>query len=290
MQPDRYRPLSVALPDVPGRSLGGAEWEGSGFPLLGVQGLTSNHRMWDLLARRVPDHRLVSVDARGRASGYGIPAPDSLTTHADDLVRLLDGSGIERAVVVGHSMGGFIALRLASRHPDRVAGLLLLDGGPPVRLPGLLKSPRAVRFTFNRALPKSKPYESFDAYWAFATKRAETYKQLDDDFVEWGFGIDLAGPAGALVPQHDRPTLLADAVECFTAPWRAAALRDLTVPTTILLAGHGAAHGEKPLYRQLPDAGDLSATTTVERLPNADHVETVWDPRTVAAIEALVPA
>ena len=287
--PARYSPLSVALPDVPGRALLGGDWAGSGFPLLGVQGLGSNHRLWELLARVVPEHRLVSVDARGRASGFGIPSPVGLTTQADDLVRVLDEAGIDKALVVGHSMGGFVSLRFATRHPDRVAGLLLLDGGPPVKLPGPLSSPWAVRFAFNRQLPKSKPYESFAAYWAFATKRASTYEELDPAFVEWAFGIDLAGPAGALIPQQDRPMLLSDAVECFTAGWRAEALRSVAAPTQLLLAGHGAAHGKKPLYKQAPAAAALSPSITVDRLDDCDHLEVVWADRTAKAIEQLTP-
>jgi pimeloyl-ACP methyl ester carboxylesterase len=290
MEPARYRPLSVPLADVPGRSLGGGDWEGAGYPLLGVPGLGSNHRVWELLAREMPDHRLVSVDARGRATSFGIPSPHGITTHADDLVHVLDAARIDKAVVVGHSMGGFVGLRFAQRHPDRVAGLLLLDGGPPVKLPGLLSSPRMIRSTFNRALPKSKPYASLAEYWAKATKRAATYTTFDDAFVDWAFSIDLAGPPGALLPQQDRPMLIDDAVECFTADWRAEALRTLSVPTTLLLAEFGASHAKKPLYRQLPAPEALSPTTRVERLSGTDHVEVVWDPRTVEAIAALVPA
>jgi hypothetical protein len=143
---------------------------------------------------------------------------------------------------------------------------------------------------FNKSLPKSKPYASFEEYWSFATKRAGTYEELDPEFVAWGFGIDLAGPPGALIPQQDRPLLLSDAVECFTAGWRAEALRSVAVPCRVLLAEHGAAHGKKPLYKRLPTADELSPTTTVERLSGTDHLEVVWDPRTVAAITALVPA
>lgn len=60
--------------------------------------------------------------------GYGRSAPlaqvdfDSL---ADALAALLDAAGLARAVLVGHSMGGMLALQVAARHPDRVAGLVL---------------------------------------------------------------------------------------------------------------------------------------------------------------------
>ncbi|HWM74665.1 MAG TPA: alpha/beta hydrolase [Nocardioides sp.] len=286
----RYRPITVPLPDVPGAALGGGEWAGDGFPVLAIPGLGSNHRAMELFARVVPDHQIVAVDARGRASGAGIPSPNGLTTHADDLVAVLDATGVDKAVVVGHSMGGFVGLRFAQRHPDRVQGLLLVDGGPPVVLPGILRSARAVRFTFNLRLPKDRTYEDFADYWAKASKRAASYEELDDEFVRWGFEIDLAGEPGALRPRADRSMLLDDAAECFTAAWRAQALREIEVPCRILLCEWGAAKGKKPLYRKDPDPSTLSPTITVERLAGTDHLQALWHPTTVAAVSAFVPA
>src|SRR3989442_285573 len=86
--------------------------------------------MADALA---PRHRLVAYDLRGRgdsdkpASGY------SLATHGDDLRGLLDHLGLERATLMGHSLGAHIAVRFAARHPERVARLVLFDGGLDVR-------------------------------------------------------------------------------------------------------------------------------------------------------------
>src|SRR2546423_2291832 len=59
--------------------------------------------------------------------GYGRnerPAA-GLADNADDLVRQLDHLGVERAIVAGHSWGGGVALAMAERHPERVAGLVL---------------------------------------------------------------------------------------------------------------------------------------------------------------------
>ncbi|MFD0565319.1 alpha/beta fold hydrolase [Kitasatospora saccharophila] len=53
--------------------------------------------------------------------------PPSLDTAADDLADLLDGLGVERAVLGGLSMGGYVAMAFARRHPERLAGLVLAD-------------------------------------------------------------------------------------------------------------------------------------------------------------------
>ena len=101
-------------------------------PLVCLHGITAQHRAFNGLARNlVPAYSLAAVDLRGRGdsekpeSGYG------LDTHASDAIRTLDHLGLETTVLVGHSMGGFVALQTALRHPDRVRALVLLDGGWP---------------------------------------------------------------------------------------------------------------------------------------------------------------
>ena len=56
-----------------------------------------------------------------------------MNRHVADVIGLLDSAGIARTVLVGHSMGAFLAVSVAVAHPDRVAGVVLVDGGvPPV--------------------------------------------------------------------------------------------------------------------------------------------------------------
>jgi pimeloyl-ACP methyl ester carboxylesterase len=281
----RYQPIDVPLPE--GGILGGAEWAGTGVPVLAVQGLGSNHRVFDLLAKVMPDRRIISVDARGRASGAKIPSPNGITTQADDLAAVLDHLGIDKAVVVGHSMGGFVSLRFAQRHPERVAGLVLVDGGPPVALPGPLKFGWAIRFAFNKKLPKKQTYASFDEFWKQMLNRAGAYDNLDPEFIKWGFEIDVEDVPGGVAPVANRDMMLTDAIECFTAPWRDQALKEVSVPTRLLLAEFGEDKTKKPLYRKEPAASALSPTVTVTRIKGTDHLDMLWHPDTVAAIESL---
>lgn len=73
-------------------------------------------------------YRCIVWDERGhgRTAGESI-APFSYYDSADDLVALLDHLGIESAVLAGMSQGGYLSLRAALRHPDRVRGLILID-------------------------------------------------------------------------------------------------------------------------------------------------------------------
>lgn len=87
--------------------------------------------MFDPIRAGVAAHAdLLTPDLRGFGSGpaLGDPSPDpDLALLADDVVSALDDQGIERAIVGGVSMGGYVALAVLRAYPDRVAGLVLVD-------------------------------------------------------------------------------------------------------------------------------------------------------------------
>jgi pimeloyl-ACP methyl ester carboxylesterase len=99
-----------------------------------VHGLAGQlcHFTYAIVDELATQYRVVAVDRPG--SGYSVRAPGAsaaLGAQADVLAALIDELGLGRPLVVGHSLGGAVALALAQRHPDHVAGLLLLTH--PVR-------------------------------------------------------------------------------------------------------------------------------------------------------------
>lgn len=102
-------------------------------PVLAIHGINDTHMAWGVVAQHLTGARLIAPDLRGRGRSSDLPGPWGLRQHAEDALRILDAAEIERAVIAGHSMGGPVALFLAEQHPDRVQGLVLLDGGlePP---------------------------------------------------------------------------------------------------------------------------------------------------------------
>lgn len=94
-----------------------------GFPLHGG--------MWrDQHTALAHDYRVLAPDLRGYGRSTLGDWPDDATTlgrYADDLAALLDAAGLESAVVVGFSMGGYIALEMLRRCPERVAALVMMD-------------------------------------------------------------------------------------------------------------------------------------------------------------------
>lgn len=96
-------------------------------PLLFLHGWTASadlnwYGTFECFAGR---RRVIAVDHRGHGRGMRSPDPFLLVDCADDAAAVLDVLGVERAVVVGYSMGGPISLLMAQRHPDKIAGLVL---------------------------------------------------------------------------------------------------------------------------------------------------------------------
>jgi pimeloyl-ACP methyl ester carboxylesterase len=115
-----------------GVALEGDVWAGgAGTPFLLVHGLSSNRRTWERVAARLHalGHPVASVDLRGHGRSDKPDAGYDFATMGDDLLRVLDAAGFETAVLVGQSTGGNIVVDLAARAPERVAGVVGIDGG-----------------------------------------------------------------------------------------------------------------------------------------------------------------
>lgn len=92
-----------------------------------IHALGSDHTEWDAVCARLGSrHRILAVDLPGHGA---TPADDSVhvRTIADQLLRTLEERGVKRAVLVGHSYGGLVALALAAEHPERVEGVVVVD-------------------------------------------------------------------------------------------------------------------------------------------------------------------
>lgn len=99
---------------------------GEGDPLVLVHGLGGAAANWLALAPLLlPGRRLIVPELPGHGGSSPLPAAPSLSPYADRLGLLLDHEGAAPAAVVGHSLGGAVALRLALRRPEAVSALVL---------------------------------------------------------------------------------------------------------------------------------------------------------------------
>lgn len=186
--------------DVPmrGGDLRVGRWAGVGTPVLAVHGVTANHRSWPLVADRV-GAPVLAPDLRGRGRSGDLPGPAGMDAHVEDLVAVLDAAGVDRAVLVGHSMGGFVVAALAEAAPERVAGVVLVDGGLPFPAPP----------------PGVTPDEVISATIGPAAERlGRTFTSIEDYLDYWRDHPALAPSWSSTVEDYLAYDLVGDPPEC----------------------------------------------------------------------------
>ncbi len=99
-----------------------------GLPVVFIHGFPFNHTMWEPQMKALPNSlRAIGYDVRGHGESDVGDGHYTIEFFVDDLIALLDHLVIEKAVLCGLSMGGYIALRAIERHPERVRALVLCD-------------------------------------------------------------------------------------------------------------------------------------------------------------------
>lgn len=104
------------------------EGTSSGLPLIFIHGFPFNKEMWTSQLTALSDnHRCIAYDVRGHGGSEAGAAQFGIPQFADDLFSIMDTLKIEKAIVVGLSMGGYIALHAVEKNATRLAGLILCD-------------------------------------------------------------------------------------------------------------------------------------------------------------------
>lgn len=197
---------------------------GAGEPLVLVMGLGADHLAWGfqfpVLAER---YRVIAFDNRGAGQTDTPDHPYTTRMMAEDTVGLMDALGIERAHVLGVSMGGMIAQEMALNHPARVRSLQLhcTLGRPDAYLQAQLSVGRIQRRTLTHEEAMRAGY-----LWLFAPA---TYNERPE-FVEMILQNALANPHPMSLTGFERQC---DAVQAHDALDRVAAIR---CPTLVSVA------------------------------------------------------
>ena len=134
-------PTSRRIPASDGLSLHVLEWSREGTPLVFVHGFGNDAHIWDDAAPAVADYyRTVAIDLRGHGDSDRDPeCRYDYDFHVADLEAVLAHLAIDRFVLVGHSLGGRIGTLFAGRHPDRMAGLVIVDSAPELDVRGTVR-------------------------------------------------------------------------------------------------------------------------------------------------------
>ena len=102
------------------------EENGQGTPLLLIHGFPHDHTLWEPQLAELSDAaRVIAPDLRGFGLVEEVPHVMTMDDYAADIKALLDRLGIEKAVIGGLSMGGYVALAFAASYPEALRGLIL---------------------------------------------------------------------------------------------------------------------------------------------------------------------
>ncbi|KUJ38491.1 Tropinesterase [Streptomyces sp. MBT84] len=260
-----YRRMSVPMTDG---ELTVGLWGSGSRAVLAVHGVTSSHQAWRLVAERLPeDTLLIAPDLRGRGDSSALPGPYGMARHADDCAAVLDALGCADAVVAGHSMGGFVALVLADRHPQRVQRLILVDGGPPLPLPpgetpeeqlAAVIGPAAARLTM-----RFNDREAYRDHWRAHPAFAD-WSPAVEAYVDY----DLTGDPGELRSKASADAVRDDSVDLYTGGAAAGAWARLRHEVQFLRAEFGMLGALPGLYQ---DPAPIAARMPVRTVDGSNH-------------------
>jgi pimeloyl-ACP methyl ester carboxylesterase len=171
-----------------------AVWEGKGKEILCVHGITANSRFWDCMASALaPHHRVIAMDLRGRGLSEKPPTGYSIKHHCKDIAALMDDQGLERPVVMGHSLGAFISLVFAAQYPERVDRLILVDGGGKLSEDQMAKVFAGIKPSLDRL---GKIFPSFETY--LSLMKQAPYLQPWNLYMETYFRYEIEEVQGGI--------------------------------------------------------------------------------------------
>jgi lipase len=261
---------------------------GTGPTVLALAGLGSSGWAWEALAETLPDIDLYAVSLRGRGGSHLSTGAPGLAGHAADVAAVAAELDLYDVVVVGHSMGAYLALVVAQAMPERIKHLVLVDGGIRPALPFFMTA-GLTRLIFGSQLKKGAgPFADVEA----VLKKARIAPMLASrpdlrPLLVRMLEHELGGRPGAYVARTDVDRCVADAADTLHGPAAETALAALTVPAYVLLAENTRKEGQKPFISDKAVAAAVARQPLlqVRRLPG-NHVTVVFAPEVAEAVLA----
>jgi lipase len=256
-------------------------------PVVCLHGITAQHRAFNAAARYLgPSLGLVGVDLRGRGDSDKPESGYSLEAHAADVVRVLDHLGLQSAVLAGHSMGAFVALKTALLFPERVRALVLLDGGwprvessPTEMTGGEKQEASALEEGLARAFKRlDMTFESPEAYLDFwFPDQNLRMEDLPPDLADY-YLYDLGEIENGYNPKASRVAAEEDSPSVSSTSPTAEEMRGVACPVALVRASQGFFPGSDPLISD--ETRDVMAESLDIRteilLEGANHYTMLW--------------
>jgi lipase len=266
-------------------------WPGRDAPIVALHGLTASHLNFIGIAERLRGRCAVfAPDLRGRGDSDKPAGPYGMAQHARDVAAAMRAIHLGSSIVMGHSMGAFVATALAQQEPGLVSGLVLIDGGyisdTPARVaPNQSLSPALAE----RIAQLRRTYPSRQAYREFWRSQPHFPPGEWSRWVEDLLDYEVGGES-VVEPKASEVAVRADLGEVLKREAVVERLRSIRVPTLLLRAESGFTPGEAPLF---PDAAAAEMRTFVpkvedHKLDGTTHYTIVLGERAATRIADLV--
>jgi pimeloyl-ACP methyl ester carboxylesterase len=236
-----------------GITMAWGHWPGVGPTVVGLHGVTASYANFVGVAQTLAGRRpLLALDLRGRGdTDKPEQGPFGMAQHAHDVAAAMRAFGLDDAVVVGHSMGAFVAAALAAAHPELVRGVVLVDGGLPLEPPPGVEPQQMLDVALAPQMARLRAtFPSYDAYLDFWRGLPPFEGDRWNGWVEAYLRYDLGGTEPELRPKASETAVRGDFLDTLHAGRLRENLRRIQVPTLLLRATEGFNPGTSPL---LPD-------------------------------------
>lgn len=187
--------------------------------ILCMPGLTRNAADFDFICQHLSgNYRLLAVDQRGRGLSAWDPQPENYNpaTYVADMFALLDAVALPSVIVLGTSLGGFMAMLMAAMQPQKIDALILNDVGPEIDPRGLARIQSYVGAhpsanTWDEAVARTRALQASelpglgDDDWRTITRAL--YRESPAGKLELAYDPAIAGPVDSAKPAIALPTL-----------------------------------------------------------------------------------
>jgi pimeloyl-ACP methyl ester carboxylesterase len=235
--------------------------QGAGGPVVLLHGFPLSRLMWrsQLTALAKAGFRVICPDLPGFGESPPAAGPVTMSGYADAVIDLLDHLGIERAVVGGMSMGGYVLLNLVERYPERLVGAMFMVTRASADDPAAKEKRTLLAAEVNGGNHQLVP-ETF-ATVLFAPGTSQTRPELIAEVRQWMESVSPSATAKALLAMRDRADYIAKLAGFKLPALVVGAEQDLAVPP----------EHSRILAEGLPDA-------RLCLIPNAGHMANLEQP------------
>lgn len=260
--------------------------------ILAIHGITSNHLAWQHFAAHAVKSGYVvyAPDLRGRAASNKLQAPFGMKTHAADMKAVIDQLELIAPVVIGHSMGGFVAIALNQFYPNVVSKVVLIDGGLPLALPPGMTVEQVLPLVLGPALARlAMKFESKDAYVDYWRAHPAFATGITPEMVNY-IQHDLVGTAPELSPSTNPDCVNEDSIDLWSSDLINNALIELNQDVVLLRAVRGLQNEPTGLYPEalLADLAVKYPRVKITTIADTNHYDILMSDHGATQVANLI--